>query len=169
VYVFLQSRHIFPEGVVVAVATVGFQLFCFWVFFKEAYNCGLAESEECTLGTTGLLVTHNGTTTLDADSSVTSVGIGMGITIVIAFLLPDFLKGLIFLRRQYYLIGLVHIAVSLSAIVTAGIYTASTSVSDVSILTNVVVLLFITDFDEKMFEIHTAARKFLRDQGYKDV
>ncbi len=57
----------------------------------------------------------------------------------------------------------VHVFISLFALITVSMYTIETAVNDVSIVINVVVLIFVTEFDEKMFEIYKAARAFNKD------
>lgn len=158
VYAFLQLGSGFhPFAFLLGVATAGFQLFAFWVFFLEAYRCGFLKSDDCSLPAGGILdwsavdLTNESNATetfkelneIQLTSSVTLLGISMGIIITLTFLLPDFIKGVVFLRKGYFLIGLVHILISLAAITCSVMYTTSTAFSDVSILTNVVVLLFV--------------------------
>jgi hypothetical protein len=65
----------------------------------------------------------------------------MGILIAFTFLLPDVMRGFAFLRKGYFLIGLVHAFVGLFGMLTTSLYAAVTASNDIAVLTNVSVLL----------------------------
>mmetsp|Transcript_7307 Transcript_7307/g.9258 ORF Transcript_7307/g.9258 Transcript_7307/m.9258 type:complete len:214 (-) Transcript_7307:137-778(-) len=166
IYVFLQRKKIYPFGMLLGIVTTAFQLFTFFIFFNEAVKCGVRDDADCSLSGGGFLITNNNSTgetkiDINGTGSVTALGISLGIIITLNFLVPDFIRGAAFLREGYPVIALVHFSISLAAIGCTLMYTVTTAASDVEILTSVVVLLFITDLDEKMFTIHKAGTAFI--------
>lgn len=168
VYCFLHNFGRNKLGTFVAVATVVFQLAAFGVFFVEAYKCGVENSPDCRL-TGGFLNDLNLTASQQSDQqvnlpdSVTPLGLVLGILISLTFLSPDFMKGVVFAIKGYHAISAVHFVISITAMMCVSIYTISTATSDIDILTNVVVLLFISDFDEKMFDIYRAIKEINKE------
>eukprot|EP00510_Aplanochytrium_minuta_P010172 CAMPEP_0184069346 /NCGR_PEP_ID=MMETSP0957-20130417/41397_1 /TAXON_ID=627963 /ORGANISM="Aplanochytrium sp, Strain PBS07" /LENGTH=202 /DNA_ID=CAMNT_0026368741 /DNA_START=56 /DNA_END=664 /DNA_ORIENTATION=+ len=171
VYVFLQKERVYPFGIFLGLLTTAFQLFTFFIFFREAVKCGVQDSDDCALGAGGFLTANqNGTDiTFDVGGGVTLVGVTLGIIITLNFLIPDMIRGFAFLRAGYIGIALVHLLISISAISCTVLYTVTTAATDVEILTNVVVLMFITDLDEKMFTIHKAGEAFIFGKVDTDV
>ncbi len=166
VYGFLQQKAPLPSRIL-ALITVAVQIFVYWFFLYEAINCGFGNTDDCTLATSGgvLSIQTNETTgksVIELASNVTPVGISLGLIISLIFLLPDFVKGATFFRRGYSIIGLVHVGISLLGIASSGMYTITTATSDVQIITNVVVILFISDLDEHMYRLHDAAAAFYK-------
>lgn len=157
VYSYLQTQYILWDGIAVALLVLALQAFCFSIFLQEAIKCGIWNADDCTLS--GGILSHDDNGQLELnDDAATPAGIVVGLVIALIFLLPDFMKGMVFLRKGYIIIGLVHAMISIYAIVTSCMYCATTSASDVSLLTNIVVLVFLTDLDERMFEVHGYAR-----------
>lgn len=169
VYIYLQREYVYWDGIVAAILAVTVQLVCFWVFFIEAYRCGIIDSDDCTLEG-GLLAssTSGNSTSFTISSEASPIGIGCGLAIAIVFLAPDFMKGIVFLKRGYPIVGLVHIVISIAGIISSILYTATTSISDVSILTNMVVLIFVTDLDERTFDLHAYTRDFFLNKFITD-
>jgi len=158
VYIYLQNKHVMVDGVFLALATLLLQLFSFWIFFLEAYRCGITGSESCT--SSGFIERDEMGDITIRDDIASPFGISAGLIIAICFLGVDFVKGIVFLMKGYYVIALVHCMISVVAIVTTILYAATTAVSDVSVLTAVVVLVFITELDERAFELHMYVRGF---------
>ena len=57
--------------------------------------------------------------------------------IAFTFLLPDVMRGFAFLRKGYFLIGLVHAFIGLFGMLTTSLYAAVTASNDIALLTNV--------------------------------
>ncbi|GBG30705.1 Hypothetical Protein FCC1311_069252 [Hondaea fermentalgiana] len=161
VYCYLQTAYVIPDGIAVSLVTIAIQLFAFQVFIYESIVCSIVSSDDCSL-TGGILdKDENGTFHVKVESA-SPQGIICGLVIALIFLLPDFTKGIVFFKKGYIMIGIVHTLVSLVAILASILYCATTAISDVSVLTNIVVLVFLTDLDERMFEVHGYARNFFR-------
>mmetsp|Transcript_18145 Transcript_18145/g.29439 ORF Transcript_18145/g.29439 Transcript_18145/m.29439 type:complete len:241 (+) Transcript_18145:7-729(+) len=172
IYMYMQFSHVSIIGWALASATFSFQMFCFWIFFIESYKCGVITSDDCNLQGGVLIPSKDGlgAPTFAENPEVSMLGVATGCAVAILFILPEFMKGLVFMYHKFLFMSLAHVLVSVAALTTSLLFCLTTAVSDVSILTNVVVLLFITDIDERMYQINHYARTVMfRGTRLEDV
>ncbi|CAK9003671.1 Obtusifoliol 14-alpha demethylase (CYPLI) (Cytochrome P450 51) (Cytochrome P450-LIA1) [Durusdinium trenchii] len=166
VYCYMNSFHTTWDALTLGIATFVFQIYCFTLFGVEFIKCQFGDPEDCTLPLGGLIeINLNSTDTqavqLGENTDATIPGILVGLVLLFVFTLPDAITGLVFLRNGYIIIGVVHLVISLVAMLSSATYVVAVSTSDVTLLTNVVVLVFLLELDEKVYHVHHELRRAL--------